>query len=88
MKRRPVVHACFTAASWLIALVYRGMINDVTLWAYLICRRVNLTLRQTACGVNGAHIKSKFDGLFLTPYMCLINSIFLLAIFQIIFAKN
>ena len=32
MKCRPVVHARFTAVSWLIAFVYRGMINDVTLW--------------------------------------------------------
>ena len=31
MKCRPVVHARFTAVSWLIALVYRGVINDVTL---------------------------------------------------------
>ena len=36
MKCRPVVHARFTAVSWLIALVYRGVINDVTLWLYLI----------------------------------------------------
>ena len=27
-----MVHARFTAVSWLIALVYRGVINDVTLW--------------------------------------------------------
>ena len=35
MRCRPVVHACFPAASWLIALVYSGMINDVTLWSRL-----------------------------------------------------
>ena len=45
MKCWPVVHACFTAASWLIALVYMGMINDVTLWA-------NLSLPSTGRG-NG-----------------------------------
>ena len=32
MKCRPLVHARFTAVSWLVALVYRGVINDVTLW--------------------------------------------------------
>ena len=31
MKCRPVVHTHFTAVSWLVALVYRGVINDVTL---------------------------------------------------------
>ena len=31
MSCRPVVHACFPAANWLIALVYRGIINDVTI---------------------------------------------------------
>ena len=31
MKCRPVVHTRFTAVSCLVALVYRGVINDVTL---------------------------------------------------------
>ena len=33
MKCRPVVHTHFTAVSLLIAIVYRGMINNVTLWS-------------------------------------------------------
>ena len=37
MKCQPVVHACFTAVSWLVVIVYRGMINDVTLWSVVIC---------------------------------------------------
>ena len=40
MKCRPVVHARFTAVSWLIALVYRGMINDAT----LCCRLTKLKI--------------------------------------------
>ena len=36
MKCRPLVHARFTAVSWLIALVYRVMINDVILWMWLV----------------------------------------------------
>ena len=40
MKCRPVVHTRFTAVSWLIALVYRGVINDETLWFIQINSRL------------------------------------------------